>query len=63
MLCLLIVLYGLEGLYLHVPVCMVQKGSHLRKICTSPRERGGGGKCSSEQEPKVILVDVLNAVK
>ena len=48
-------------LYLHVLVWMVQKGSHFREICTSLR--GGFGKFSSEQEPKVVLVDVLNAVK
>ena len=40
MLGLLIVLYGLEGLHLHAPVWMVQKGSHFREMCTS--QRGGG---------------------
>ena len=33
----LIVLYGFESLYLHVPVCMVQKRSHVGEICTSQR--------------------------
>ena len=55
------VLYCLEGLYLHVPVWMVQKGSHFREICTSLR--WGWCKFSLEQEPKVVLADVLNAVK
>ena len=55
-----LILYGLEGLYLHVAVWMVQNGSYLREIWTSLR--GGWGKFSSEQEPKVVLVDVLNAV-
>ena len=61
MLGLLIVLYGLEGLHLHAPVLMVQKGTHFREMCIS--QRGGLGKFSLEQEPKVVEVDVLNAVK
>ena len=32
MLGLLIAVCGLEGLYLHVPVWIVQKGSHLEKF-------------------------------
>ena len=65
MLCLFIVLYGLEGLYLHVPVWMGQKGSRFREICTSliGGEGGGPGKfLSSEQVPVVVLADVLNTV-
>ena len=57
----LIVLCSLEGLQLHVTVWIVQKLSHFREIRTS--QRRGWGKFSLEQEPKVGLVDVLNAVK
>ena len=53
--------YSLEGLHLHLPVWMVQKRSHFREIFTSQRK--GWGKLSSEQEPKVVLIDALNAVK
>ena len=44
MLGLFIVLYGLEGIYLHVSVWIAQKASQFSEICTS--RRGGGGKFS-----------------
>ena len=61
MLGIFIVLYGLEGLYLHIPVWMGQKVSHFREICTYLK--GEWGKISSEQVPEVVLVDVLITVK
>ena len=44
MLGLFIVLYGSEGIYLHVSVWIAKKESQVREICTS--RRGGGGKFS-----------------
>ena len=61
MLGLFIVLYGLEGWYLHLPVRMDQNVPRFKEICTSLR--GEWGKISLEQVPEVVLVNVLNAVK
>ena len=44
MLGLFIVLYGLEGIYLHVSVWIAQKESQFREICSS--QRGAWGKFS-----------------
>ena len=53
MLVLLIVLYGLEGLYLHVSVCVVV--AFWRTLHLSER---GWGKLSSEKESNEVLEDV-----
>ena len=42
MLGLFIVLYGFEGIYLHVSVWIAQKESQFRENCSSQRGAGGG---------------------
>ena len=43
MLGVFIVLYSLEGMYLHVSVWIAQKQIQFRDICTSRSGGGGGG--------------------
>ena len=50
MLGLCIVLYGLEGIYLHVSVWKAQKTSQSSESCTF--RRGGGVNCLGSKNPK-----------
>ena len=55
-------LYCLEGLFLHVPVCMVQKGSRFGEIRTS--KKGMGNFSSEQQESNVNLIEnVVNVLR